>query len=85
MTAEETAAGIMADPAWSFAANPTAAISHATGRAANARIGSGAQFRHLSEPQRVAASRLWTAVALLLCEAASVEPGQVLTNLRDGR
>lgn len=74
MTPEEQAAAIVADPRWAFASSPSSAISHASVRAAEAQR-RGSQTR----------ARFWTQVGIALCEAAGVEPGQVLTNLRDGQ
>jgi len=65
---------MIADPAWEFDANPTKAISHASTRGAVAST-RGNETR----------ARFWGQIGLLLCEAAAVEPGQVLTNLRDGQ
>ncbi|MBA3875648.1 MAG: hypothetical protein C0498_01705 [Anaerolinea sp.] len=74
MTPEEQAAAIIADPAWSFTDNPTLAIAHASTRAATAQ-----------REGNTTRARYWTSVGLALCEAAGVEPGQVLVNLRDGQ
>lgn len=73
MTPQEQAAAMVADASWDFGANPTKAISHASVRAAEAER-RGNQTR----------SRFWTQVGLALCDEAGVEPGQILTNLRDG-
>ncbi len=74
MTPQEQAAAIAADPKWSFASSPSSAINHASVRAAEAQR-RGNQTR----------ARFWTEVGIALNEAAGREPGQVLTNLRDGQ
>lgn len=74
MTPAERAAEMAGDPKLDFADNPSSAISHASTRAAEAQR-RGNQTR----------ARFWTQVGLALCEAANVEPGQVLVNLRDGQ
>jgi hypothetical protein len=85
VTPQERADAITTDKAWGWATDPTRAIAHATQRAATAREGRAAQYVHGSDTEREASARHWTQVALLLCEAAGREPGQVLTNLRDAQ
>jgi hypothetical protein len=74
VTPQEQADAIVADPRWAFASSPSSAISHASMRAAEAER-RGNQTR----------APFWTQVGIALCEAAGVEPGQVLVNLRDGQ
>lgn len=72
MTPQERAAAMVSEPAWGFASNPSRAISHASVRAAQA-VREG----------RESDARYWTSVGLALNEAAGIEPGQVLQNIRD--
>jgi hypothetical protein len=70
-TAEQTAAAVVADPAWGFDANPLAAIGHASGSAANAYTGAVGGLRDNAQ------ARYWTLVGLLLVDAAGSEHVQV--------
>lgn len=81
-TPAEMAAGVIADPAWTFADDPSRAIAHASSRAASARMRMGAQYRWGTAAQAQLRAAFWTSVGLLLCEAAGREPGQVLANLK---
>ena len=82
-TPAEQANGMINDPAWEFDTNPTKAISHASRTAATASEGRAGQYRWGTAARRKTGAAFWTSVGLLLCEAAGVEPGQVLSNLRD--